>query len=63
MDNIKEWTSLPIPELFTMASRKEREKERKRISVESSLVSPDYPIAEVAPLEVYYAFHQFQTWR
>ena len=26
MDNVKEWTSLPMPELLTMASRKKEQK-------------------------------------
>ena len=37
MDNIKEWTSLPMPELPTRASCR---KDWKRISAESSLMSP-----------------------
>ena len=37
MDNIKEWTSLPMPKLLTRASCK---KDRKRISAESSLMFP-----------------------
>ena len=37
MDNIKEWTSLPMPELPTKASCR---KDWKRISAESSLMSP-----------------------
>ena len=37
MDNIKEWTFLPMPELLTRASCR---KDRKRISAESSLMSP-----------------------
>ena len=37
MDNIKEWTSLPMPELFTRASCR---KDCKRISTELSLMSP-----------------------
>ena len=40
MDNIKEWTSLTMPELLTRASCRE---ERKRISAESSLMSPRRP--------------------
>ncbi len=35
MDNIKEWTSLPMPELLTRASCR---KDWKRISAESSLM-------------------------
>ena len=37
MDNIKEWTSLPMPALPTSASCR---KDRKRISAESSVISP-----------------------
>ena len=37
MDIIKEWASLPMPELLTMASRR---KNWKRISAESFLMSP-----------------------
>ena len=37
MDNIKEWTSLPMPELFTMACYR---KDWKRMSAESSLMCP-----------------------
>ena len=37
MDNIKEWTSLPTPELLTRASYR---KDWKMISAESSLMSP-----------------------
>ena len=40
MDNIKEWTSLPVPELLTMASCR---KGWKRISTKSSLISPQWP--------------------
>ena len=40
MDNIKEWTSLPVQELLTMASCR---KDWKRISAESSLTSPGDP--------------------
>ena len=39
MDNIKEWTSLPMPELLTRASCR---KDGKRISAESSLMSPHW---------------------
>ena len=41
MDNIKEWTSLPMPELLTRAYCR---KDWKRISPESSIMSPDDPI-------------------
>ena len=41
VDNIKEWISLPMPELFTTASCR---KDWKRISVESSLMHPSPPI-------------------
>ena len=37
MDNIKEWTSLPMPELLTTASCR---KGRRRISAESFLMFP-----------------------
>ena len=37
LDNVKEWTPLPMPELLTMASRR---KDWKRISAESSVMSP-----------------------
>ena len=37
MDNIKQWTSLPMPELLTRASCR---KDWKRISAELSLMSP-----------------------
>ena len=40
MDNIKEWTSLPRPELFTIASCR---KQWKRISADSSLKSSRWP--------------------
>ena len=40
MDNIKEWTYLPIPNLLTKASCK---KDWNRISAESSLMSPRRP--------------------
>ena len=39
-DSIEEWTSLPIPELFTTASCR---KDWKRISAELSLMSPRRP--------------------
>ena len=39
-DNIKEWTSLLMPELFTTASSR---KDWKRISAESSVMSPRRP--------------------
>ena len=41
MDNIKEWTSLPMPKLITRACCR---KDWKRISAESSLMSPRWPI-------------------
>ena len=37
MDNIREWTSLPMPDLLTRASSR---KDWKRISAESSIMSP-----------------------
>ena len=39
-DNIKEWTSLPIPELLTTASCRN---DWKRVSAESSFISPRWP--------------------
>ena len=41
MDNVKDRTSLPMPELLTMASRR---KDWKRVSAESSLKSPNDPV-------------------
>ena len=38
--DVKEWTSLPMPELLTLASRRE---DWKRISAESSLMPPRLP--------------------
>ena len=40
MDNVKDWTSLPMPVLLTMASCR---KDRKRVSAESSVVSRRQP--------------------
>ena len=40
MDNIKEWTSLPVPELVTRASCR---KDWKRASAEPSLMSHPHP--------------------
>ena len=40
MDNVKEWTPLPMPELLTRASCR---RDWRRISAESSLVSPWWP--------------------
>ena len=40
MDTIKEWTSLPMPELLTKASCR---KDWQRISAESSIMSPQQP--------------------
>ena len=40
LDNIKEWTSLPMPELFARASCG---KDWKRISAKSSFMSPQWP--------------------
>ena len=37
MDHVKEWTSLPVPDLLL-------QKSWKRISTESFLMSPDDPI-------------------
>ena len=47
MDNVKEWTSPPMPHLLTMASYR---KDRKKISAESSLVSSDGPIGQESDL-------------
>ena len=47
MDNVKEGTSLPMPELLTRASGR---KDWKRISAESSVVSPDDSIGQVTEL-------------
>ena len=47
MDNIKEWTFLPMPELITMASYSKKKKKReKRISSETSLISPNNPVGQ-----------------
>ena len=43
MDNVKELTSLPMPELLTRASCR---KDWKRISAESSLMTPSDPIGQ-----------------
>ena len=43
MDNIKDWTSLPMPELLTRASCR---KDWKRISADSSSNSPDDQISQ-----------------
>ena len=43
MDNVKEWTSLPMPELFTTGSCR---KDGKRISAESSVMSSDDPVGQ-----------------
>ena len=40
MDNVKEWTTLPMPELLTMASRRQ---DWKRVSAESSLLCSRRP--------------------
>ena len=41
VDNVKEWTSLLVPEFVTMAfRRKKKKKRRERISVGSFLMSP-----------------------
>ena len=49
MDNIKEWTSLPMLELLTMPptpTPHPPSKDWKKISAESSLMSPDDPIGQ-----------------
>ena len=43
MENVKEWTSLPMTELFKRASRTE---DWKRNPVESSVMSLDDPIGQ-----------------
>ena len=42
MDNIKEWMSLPMPELLTMTCRKDW----RKISAESSVMSPYDPVGQ-----------------
>ena len=46
MDNIKEWTSLPMPELLTGASCR---KDWKRVCAESSLMLPHPPPPTLPP--------------
>ena len=49
MNNVKEWTSLPVLELLAMASRSKGKKKRKRkkdwerVSAESSCMFPRRP--------------------
>ena len=50
MDNIKEWTSLSMPELLTVASRG---KVWKTISAESSFMSPDDQIFQESELNLH----------
>ena len=40
MDSVKEWTSLPMPELFASAFCR---KDRKMVSAYSSIMSPRQP--------------------
>ena len=47
MDNVKEWTTQPMPELLTVASCAT---DWKRIPAESFLMSPDDPIGEATEL-------------
>ena len=47
MDNIKEWTYLPMPELLTRAPCRE---DCRRISAESSLMPPDDPVGQETEL-------------
>ena len=57
MDNIKEWTLLPMPELLTRASCKQtKKKDWKRISAESSLMFPrrSYQSRDWGVLNVYF---------
>ena len=48
MDHVKQWTPLPMPELFKMASCRE---DWKWISAESSLMSHDDPIGQRTELK------------
>ena len=43
VDNVKEWTSLPMPKLLPVASCRQH---WKRISAESSFMSPWHPISQ-----------------
>ena len=45
MDNVKEWTIMPMPELLTIASRR---KDWNRISAETPVMFPDDPIDQGA---------------
>ena len=47
MDKVEEWTSLPMPELFTMASRRT---DWKRTSAESHFVGTAYLKTDVNPV-------------
>ena len=49
LDNVKEWISLPIPELLTRASCRN---DWKRISAESSIMSPRRPNLYFQPASV-----------
>ena len=49
MDNIKEWTFLPMPELLIMAFCR---KGGRRTSAESSVMSPDDPIGQGTELNL-----------
>ena len=63
MDNIKECTCLPVPDLFTRASCR---KDWKRISAESSLMSPpplDDPIGKGAKLNRLHAMLFPEMWQ
>ncbi len=44
MDDIKEWTSLPVPNLLTMAS--DRKRLGEKICAESSNTPPDHLIGQ-----------------
>ena len=50
MVNVKEWTSLPMPELLAMASRL---KDWNRISAEASLKSNEDPVGKGTELNYY----------
>ena len=49
MDNVKEWTSLPMPEVLTVTSRG---KDRKRISAETFVMSSRRPHRSVDRTEL-----------
>ena len=59
MDNVKEWTFLPIPELLTMASCRNN---WKRISAEASLCPPDDATGQLN-WKIYYIKPEFNQPR